>query len=111
MAELHLIGQLIGASEFPESSLCCKWSIQTGGAWTLRSGVKEGQTQVDRPSLGDTAYWAHPIDAHYSTNGLQGWPKLLLQVFHQDSFGRFVLRLIIADFIKAEFISTQLMVI
>ena len=39
MAEVHLIGQLIGASEFPEgkSSLFCKFAIQTGAAWKVLS--------------------------------------------------------------------------
>ena len=89
MAEVHLIGQLIGASDFPEHSLFCRWSIQTGGAWKHLQGSKEGQTQVDSPAAGgQTTYWSHPIDAHYSTRGLQGWPRLLVQVYNQDSFGR-----------------------
>lgn len=145
MAELHIIGQIIGASGFPENSLFCKWGVHTGalynlfvvffifflfllcgqswycshfllgGAWRLLSGLKEGQTQVDVPQIGEMAYWSHPIDLHYSTKGLQGllrswfykivwpvvrlpsewlynffsgWPKLHLQVWHQDSFGR-----------------------
>lgn len=88
MAELHIIGQIIGASGFPQSSLFCKWGIHTGGAWRLLSGLKEGQTQVDIPQIGEMAYWSHPIDLHYSTKGLQGWPKLHVQVWHQDSFGR-----------------------
>lgn len=88
MGELHIIGQIVGASGFPESSLFCKWGVHTGGAWRLLSGLKEGQTQVDIPQIGDMAYWSHPIDLHYATKGLQGWPKLHLQVWHQDSFGR-----------------------
>lgn len=100
MAELHIIGQIIGASGFPQSSLFCKWGIHTGalschfvtlwcilgtmrtilifisfisgGAWRLLSGLKEGQTQVDIPQIGEMAYWSHPIDLHYSTKGLQG---------------------------------------
>ncbi|TRY97892.1 hypothetical protein DNTS_034128 [Danionella cerebrum] len=74
MAELHIIGQIIGATGFPENNLFCKWGIHTGGAWRLLSGLKEGQTQVDLPQTGDMAYWR--------------WPKLHLQVWHQDSFGR-----------------------
>ena len=36
MAEVHLIGQLIGASEFPEEKgLFCKFAIQTGAAWKV----------------------------------------------------------------------------
>ena len=30
MAEVHVIGQLVGGSGFPENDLCCKWGIQTG---------------------------------------------------------------------------------
>ncbi|TRY76165.1 hypothetical protein TCAL_03518 [Tigriopus californicus] len=88
MAEVHLIGQIIGASGFPKQGLFCKWNIQTGGAWKLLQGAKEGQTQVDTPNIGETSYWSHPVDAHYATRGLQGWPKILVQVFHQDSLGR-----------------------
>ncbi len=30
MAEVHIIGQIVGASDFPENSLYCKWSITHG---------------------------------------------------------------------------------
>jgi len=30
MAELHVIGQLVGATGFPEQSLFCKWGIHIG---------------------------------------------------------------------------------
>ena len=92
MAEVHLIGQLVGGGDFyPYTSLFCKWSIQTGGAWKQLQGLREGQTQVDNPETDcDIAYWSHPIDVHYASKGLQGWPKLHLQIFHQDTFGRFV---------------------
>uniref|UniRef100_A0A8C2UNR7 B9 domain-containing protein 2 n=1 Tax=Chinchilla lanigera TaxID=34839 RepID=A0A8C2UNR7_CHILA len=72
MAEVHVIGQIIGATGFSESSLFCKWGIHTGAAWKLLSGVREGQTQVDTPQVGDMAYWCHPIDLHFATKGLQG---------------------------------------
>ena len=91
MAEIHLIGSLVGSANFPSGlkSIFCKWSLQTGASWTLLSGNAEGQTQVDEPALDDNfAYWSHPIDVHFATRGLQGWPKLLLQVYHQDQFGR-----------------------
>lgn len=96
MAEVHVIGQLIGASGFPDSSLFCKWGVHAGSlyfsdevlyfkhvhqaiihvflgsAWRLVAGLSEGQTQVDTPQLGDTAYWCHPIDVHFATKGIQG---------------------------------------
>ncbi len=30
MAEVHVIGQIVGASEFQGTGLCCKWGIHTG---------------------------------------------------------------------------------
>jgi len=30
MAEVHLIGQLVGASGFPSQSLFCKWGVHIG---------------------------------------------------------------------------------
>ena len=89
MAELHVIGQLCSASGFSHSALFCKFGLHTGGAWKVLSGLKEGQTQVDSPGVGEVAYFSHPIDLHFATRGLQGWPKLWVQVYHQDSFGRF----------------------
>ena len=88
MAQLYIIGQIVGASGFPRNSLFCKWGVHTGEAWRLLSGLKEGQTQVDVPRTGDMAFWSHPIELHYETNGIQGWPKFHLQVWHQDEFGR-----------------------
>ena len=90
MAEVHIIGQISSASGFSSSSLFCKWGLQTGGAWKVLAGLKEGQTQVDCPAIGDIAYFSHPIDIHFATRGLQGWPKLWVQVFYQDTFGRLV---------------------
>ena len=88
MAEVHIIGQLVGASEFPSQSLYCKWGIHAGGAWKLIAGVKGGQTQVDIPDDDQFAFWSHPIDIHYAAKGLQGWPRLHLQVWHHDEYGR-----------------------
>ena len=46
-------------------------------------GRIEGQTQVDKPEEGETSFWSHPIDVHFAARGLQGWPRILLQVYHQ----------------------------
>ncbi|CAG5132914.1 unnamed protein product [Candidula unifasciata] len=88
MAEVHVIGQIVGASGFPKHSLFCKWGVHCGGAWKILSGLREGQTQVDNPESEDAAYFAHPIDIHFATKGIQGWPRLHFQIWHQDSFGR-----------------------
>lgn len=88
MAEVHIIGQLIGASGFPEKGLFCKWRLQHGNNWTVVAGLHEGQTQIDTPEYNETCYWCHPIDVHLATKGVQGWPQILVEVFHRDQFGR-----------------------
>lgn len=30
MAEVHIIGQIVGASKFPKQNLFCKWQIHAG---------------------------------------------------------------------------------
>uniref|UniRef100_V9LKN7 B9 domain-containing protein 2 n=1 Tax=Callorhinchus milii TaxID=7868 RepID=V9LKN7_CALMI len=72
MAELHIIGQITGASGFPQQNLFCKWGIHAGCAWKLLSGSVEGRTQVDSPENEPIAHWSHPLDIHYATKGLQG---------------------------------------
>ncbi|KAM9590887.1 B9 domain-containing protein 2-like [Morphnus guianensis] len=66
---------------------CATPGAGKGGAWKLLSGLGSGQTQVDDPQADDMAYWCHPLDVHFATKGLQGWPKLHLQVWHQDGLG------------------------
>ncbi|KAI9357653.1 B9 domain-containing protein 2-like protein [Zopfochytrium polystomum] len=88
MAEVHVIGSLVGASGFPRPELTARWSIVAGESWTLIEGDDAGQTQVDLPEDGRFTVWSHPIDVHYGTKTIAGWPKIVFQVFHQDMFGR-----------------------
>lgn len=53
MAEVHLIGELVGADKFPSGSLFCKWGLAVGSAWKVLEGLREGQTQVDHPQVRD----------------------------------------------------------
>ena len=53
MAEVHLIGELVGADKFPSGSLFCKWGLAVGSAWKVLEGMREGQTQVDHPQARD----------------------------------------------------------
>jgi len=88
MAELHVWGQLLGANHFPLSSLFCKWSVDTGSNFRLLEGTTSGQTHCDDPHADEMAVWAHPIDMHYSLKGVDGWPRLQLEVWGVDQFGR-----------------------
>ena len=35
MAEVHLLGQLIGGSQFNEKSICCRWRIDYGNSFNF----------------------------------------------------------------------------
>lgn len=89
MAELHLFGQLVGGSGFDlDCKLSCRWKIINGGGWRVVEGLIEGYTQLDNPQSGDIAYWSHPIDVHLLATGIGGWPKIEIEVWKQDNFGR-----------------------
>lgn len=89
MAELHVVGQIVGATGFGNKAVFCKWGCQAGRAWELLEGLDAGQTQVDSAECDDLeAVWAHPLDIHYACRALSGWPRLHFQVWTLDSSGR-----------------------
>ena len=65
-----------------------QWGLVAGSSFELLEGATEGQTQCDHPLPGELTAWAHPVDVHYTCRGLSGWPKLHVQVWGQDGFGR-----------------------
>lgn len=75
MAEVHVIGQISHAKDFPVQSLFCKWMIQCGNNWKLVSGKKEGQTQVSSSPYDEICGWYFPIDVQFATTGIQGIPN------------------------------------
>ncbi|XP_020286033.1 B9 domain-containing protein 2-like isoform X2 [Pseudomyrmex gracilis] len=88
MAELHIIGQVSSAKNFKQPRLMCKWTFHVGNGWKVISGNEEGQTQESCDLYTNNPVWDHPVDLHYSTQTLQNSPKLLLQVFCRDTYGR-----------------------
>jgi len=86
-AEVHIIGQIESAEGFPDNRLSCRWILHIGGGWRVIEGEQQGHTQTDIPDL-DKAYFAHPIDIHLATKTIQGWPKILMEIWHYDQYGR-----------------------
>ncbi|TMW66062.1 hypothetical protein Poli38472_003827 [Pythium oligandrum] len=86
--EVHIIGEISGGDGFGSGGFCCKWAIEYGKNWIHIAGDQLGQTQIDYPSSSGQDYdlvWAHPIDLHFAMATLQGWPKMLLQVWYVDT--------------------------
>jgi B9 domain-containing protein 2 len=52
------------------------------------SGETVGQTQYGYSSNDDMISWNHPIDLHMTTSSMQGWPRIRLQVWELDDYGR-----------------------
>ncbi|XP_018562954.1 B9 domain-containing protein 2 [Anoplophora glabripennis] len=88
MAEVHIIGQINQAKDFPKQHLFCKWYLHIGNNWRIISGKKEGQTHVSFSQFSSSCIWSFPIDVHLATAGLQGWPKIYIEVYHLDWLGR-----------------------
>ena len=94
MAEVHIVGSLKGAQDFEVSSLFCKWQFITDDGrpdnkrWMLLEGNASGQTQVDVSTNFDMSVWSTPIDVHYSTTTIHGWPKFSCEVWSHDEHGR-----------------------
>ena len=78
--ELHILGELCGATGFGEGvTVACKWALEAGDKWEWQEGAVGGQTQADCGEPGsDAVVWAHPLDVHFSAGALQvrwGWGR------------------------------------
>jgi B9 protein. len=93
--EVHFLGEIKSGCGFSGYSLTCKWFVDWGTTtWSLLEGSQEGQTQFattnssppDNTSS-STFVWNHPIDLHFTTANMKGWPRIILQVWNLDSYG------------------------
>jgi len=85
--EVHFIGELLHATGFPKG-VACRWRFDDGRFWTILEGDAFGQTHTCYARDGGAAALNHPIEAHYSTHSVQGWPRLQVTVQELDMFGR-----------------------
>ncbi|CAJ0938818.1 unnamed protein product, partial [Mesorhabditis belari] len=88
MVEVFYNGIIESASDFEKTGFCVRWKLHIGGGWRVIEGAQEGQTQTDLAKSLQKAYFLHPIDIHLATRTLQDWPKLMLEVWHCDEYGR-----------------------
>ncbi|CAN0053287.1 unnamed protein product, partial [Discosporangium mesarthrocarpum] len=93
---VHVIGEIIGAVGFSNPRLYAHFRLVSDPEhWYVLRGREEGFTQVDQSAvsssgsaLGGNAIWNHPLDIHYGTDSVEGWPRLLLEVWYLDDFDR-----------------------
>lgn len=53
-----------------------------GSNWKHVEGYTEGQTATSTNKFGNTyCAFAHPVDVHLACRGIQGWPKIHIEVY------------------------------
>ena len=83
---VHVVGEIAGATGFSGASrLYAKYRLVSSEYhWHVLEGSTEGYTQLDETTSDGggvgNAVWNHPIDVHYGTDSMEGWPKLQLEV-------------------------------
>ena len=80
-----MIGEIVGATELTTDNSFCVYQFKTGRQWSCVGGDVEGQTQTDYPIADDAGgeamnVWNHPIDVHFYTKSVEGWPKMIFEV-------------------------------
>jgi hypothetical protein len=64
-------------------------SLLLGSLWKFIEGESEGQTATDCNQIDQKSFFAHPLDLHLATRGIQGWPKLSIEVFSVNALKQF----------------------
>ncbi|RNF21158.1 B9 protein domain 2 [Trypanosoma conorhini] len=88
MAELHIIGDLTWGENFGSRSCFCVFELVAGEHWSVVEGRTSGCTHVMHSGEEGNVLWSFPIDIHFTMNSVEGWPKISLQVWSIDKYGR-----------------------
>ncbi len=87
--EVHFLGEICEGSEFNGQALTCQWTVEwSEKSWSLLEGSKDGKSQYAIIADDNSCIWNHPIDLHFTAASVKGWPRILLQVWNLDSYGR-----------------------
>mmetsp|Transcript_13823 Transcript_13823/g.19113 ORF Transcript_13823/g.19113 Transcript_13823/m.19113 type:complete len:179 (+) Transcript_13823:106-642(+) len=89
MPEVHMVGTINGAQNIPFSKVYLHWKVvMDEDNWSILGGKNEGCSQIDATENSFEVIWNHPIDIHFSTTLIEGWPKLILEVWRLDLYDR-----------------------
>eukprot|EP00804_Cyclotella_cryptica_P018520 CCRYP_004343-RA/>CCRYP_004343-RA protein AED:0.47 eAED:0.37 QI:0/0/0/1/1/0.66/3/0/216 len=88
--EVHFIGEVVEGIGFKDTFVSCKWYLEWGRAWSFLEGEETSQTQYAASDDG-VLVWNHPIDLHFASASMQGWPRIVVHVWELDEFGRSIL--------------------
>jgi B9 domain-containing protein 2 len=89
MPEIDIIGSILSGSYFGAADAFLRFRLFAGAGWTPLESSGSGQTQTSRADpVTDILTWSHPIEMHYATTTLAGWPRVAVAVWQVDAFGR-----------------------
>ena len=97
--EVHFIGEIqkglnIQSLSSSSSTISCKWKIEWGKSFSLLEGDCDGQTQYafqnndDDDRYNGSCRWNHPLDVHFTTASMKGWPRMIVELWELDAYGR-----------------------
>lgn len=104
--EVHFIGEIskgfgffqqhpssfFSSSSSSSSSISCKWKIEWGDSFSILAGESKGQTQYSLMDEDDrSCTWNHPMDLHFASASMKGWPRIIVQLWELDKYGRTLL--------------------
>ena len=67
----------------------CRY-LEWGKSWSLLTGEESSQTQYAASDDG-VQIWNYPVDVHFATASIQGWPRIVMQLWELDEYGRSIL--------------------
>ena len=65
--------------------------LEWGRSWSFLAGEDSTQTQYSASDDDGVQIWNHPIDVHFATANMKGWPRIIVQVWELDEYGRSIL--------------------
>lgn len=89
--QIYLTGRILNAIGFDTDGLYLKYKIIIGTNYNLIDGVLSGQTFVSELNEEDNInviYFDQPLYFNLACRSVKGWPKILVEVFSNDSDGK-----------------------
>nr|CAD7449475.1 unnamed protein product [Timema bartmani] len=81
MAEVHILGQILGASEFPKNTLFCKWGIHAADGGRL---VGMARFRADAMRLKEILYIYNPFSSSRNKAGIQSYTGIKPLTFNPE---------------------------
>ena len=87
--QLHIIGKITGGLNFNSQNIYVKYNFKVGEDWNLLAGSLQGETfQSEEYDDNKFIPLEHPFDLNFAAKAIRGWPKMILEVWEVDSYGR-----------------------